>query len=157
MKFIDWYQNLVDKTIECYKNTFSNWASVYGCVAESLVERAYNVPIHLDNTKPDDGYDFIWEGGKFDVKNHCNSYEWFWADTNCWTVSAYKELKADYYLFTLLDPKKKKLAIVGSMDREDIIKKCKFYHKGEQLDGNFKNLKAQSDCYIVKATDLDKF
>lgn len=142
-----------------YRNTGWENFALDGFIAEALVQNHYGVPIHYPDTVADCGWDMVLCGIKVDIKNASSPLMYFSGPTAKWTIKDEdgKPLKADRYLFTQMDKGTKSLAIIGWASKEDILNKCRFYHKGEPLGVNDKKgnpIVSNCDGYRVNLSDI---
>lgn len=145
MKFIPYDEEVAKRADEAYrmnKDTFKGNRTT-GHVAEALVRHYFGLP--MQENKEDIGYDLMIDGIKVDVKNvqdnpmHPKYYTW--------VVDDYKELTADFYLFTYCDPKTKQIALVGYLPLDE-VKRCRHVKSGQPLyKGN--PYKAHCPAYTV--------
>lgn len=148
MRFIEWDDEIVNNTYNEFKplQKTEDDRTTWGNVAESLVQKHYNQPIHHVLNKPDNGWDMEIEGIKIDIKCQKAKLCYFNSPNSWFIVNAYKPLKADYYLFCQIDPDTKNIALIGYLTKQDIVVQCRKYKKGDTI---CTKLNADCDCYIV--------
>jgi len=107
----------------------------YSFLAETIVADIFETQRPSPNKKSDEGYDFIYNGAKIDVKvcsGNAEPSEEFYV-----TFLAYqaKKTKADYLLYLLYNKDKDVYYVAGIMSVKGFLNFAKLYKKGESITG----------------------
>lgn len=162
MKYIHYDVKLANSTFNKFRDKYpvSSAVSLWGFAAEALVQKHFDKPICqvTGDCEGDGGYDIsdLAGMGTWDVKAKVCHEKFFDrpGKPNYWLIKSDENgtLKADNYMFTLIDPENHYCAIDGFLSAEEVKATCKFYRKGDVMP-EFRNQIAQSDRYIVSSMD----
>lgn len=131
---------------------YSNYNStVLGALAEHVVSKNMGLGYpKIFDEDDDDGYDVMWNGLKFDIKNHKHNRGKVFPSK----LHTEEEGKREGYIFTYIDETNKVLEVLGYMLLGEVKEKGILYEKGERVDELAYPLRASA--YVVEVKDLTK-
>lgn len=148
MKQITWNDETVRKAYNLFRHLepYDRDNRTWGHVTEQLVREDFGLP--MQECVADEGYDLIIDGFKVDVKNTVVPCAYMDGKDNDWVVNCYKQLVADFYLFTCCDHNKHRASYIGFLSKYEVSRYARYVRKGEQLYENGKAV-SNTNCYVV--------